>query len=110
MTDFGEAGFGVRNSGYKGSAQSQNQKSSYLGGSNGNYAGSAKAPASESASRSGKVEAKTNRGLGISAWGIIGIIVGAILLTTAGYYAFVLYPYLCKKQRSYDMIELTDVV
>ncbi|XP_063977266.1 uncharacterized protein LOC135162572 [Diachasmimorpha longicaudata] len=46
----------------------------------------------------------------ISAWGIIGIILGAIIITTTGYYAFVFYPYLCKKERNYDMIELTNVV
>ncbi|XP_034941716.1 uncharacterized protein [Chelonus insularis] len=52
---------------------------------------------------------KASRGVGISAWGIIGIILAAILIATTGYYAFVFYPFLCKKERNYDMIELTNV-
>ncbi|XP_015109380.1 uncharacterized protein LOC107036147 [Diachasma alloeum] len=50
------------------------------------------------------------KGSAISAWGIIGLILAAIIITTTGYYAFVFYPYLCKKERNYDMIELTNVV
>ncbi|KAK0162598.1 hypothetical protein PV327_006364 [Microctonus hyperodae] len=46
----------------------------------------------------------------LSAWGIIGIVLAAILFITSGYYAFVFYPFLCKKERNYDMIELTNVV
>ncbi|XP_011301141.1 uncharacterized protein [Fopius arisanus] len=50
------------------------------------------------------------RGSTLSAWGIIGLILAGIIITTTGYYAFVFYPYLCKKERNYDMIELTNVV
>lgn len=46
----------------------------------------------------------------LSAWGIIAIVLAAILFITSGYYAFVFYPFLCKKERNYDMIELTNVV
>ncbi|XP_026474798.1 uncharacterized protein LOC113378480 [Ctenocephalides felis] len=42
------------------------------------------------------------RGLGFSAWGIIGIIVGGILAIMGIYYTSVFYPILCKKERRYD--------
>ncbi|XP_077281276.1 uncharacterized protein LOC143907977 [Temnothorax americanus] len=45
----------------------------------------------------------------ISAWGIIALIIGIIVLSTITYYAFLLYPYLCKKEAAYDIIELTEV-
>ncbi|XP_011062425.1 PREDICTED: uncharacterized protein LOC105150796 [Acromyrmex echinatior] len=45
----------------------------------------------------------------VSAWGIIGIIIGAIIFSTITYYIFLLYPYICKKDTSYDIIELADV-
>ncbi|XP_011160404.1 uncharacterized protein LOC105196282 [Solenopsis invicta] len=45
----------------------------------------------------------------LSAWGIIALIIGVIIFTTMTYYAFILYPYLCKKDRTYDIIELTEV-
>ncbi|XP_011881633.1 PREDICTED: uncharacterized protein LOC105569626 [Vollenhovia emeryi] len=45
----------------------------------------------------------------ISAWGIIALVLGVIILSTIAYYAFLLYPYICKKDASYDIIELTEV-
>ncbi|XP_018047857.1 PREDICTED: uncharacterized protein LOC108686870 [Atta colombica] len=45
----------------------------------------------------------------VSAWGIIGLIVGAIIFSTITYYIFLLYPYICKKDANYDIIELADV-
>uniref|UniRef100_A0A6M2E1T7 Putative product n=1 Tax=Xenopsylla cheopis TaxID=163159 RepID=A0A6M2E1T7_XENCH len=42
------------------------------------------------------------RGVGFSAWGIIGIIVGGILAIMGIYYTSVFYPILCKKERRYD--------
>lgn len=45
----------------------------------------------------------------ISAWGIIALILGVIILSTITYYIFLLYPYICKKDRTYDIIELTEV-
>ncbi|KAL0115987.1 hypothetical protein PUN28_011097 [Cardiocondyla obscurior] len=45
----------------------------------------------------------------ISAWGIIALILGIIILSTITYYAFLLYPYICKKEATYDIIELTEV-
>lgn len=47
--------------------------------------------------------------MNISAWGIIAIIVGIILLSMITYYVFILYPYICKKNQTYDIIELTEV-
>ena len=49
------------------------------------------------------------RKIHVSAWGIIGLIVGAIVFTMITYYIFLLYPYICKKDTSYDVIELADV-
>jgi len=49
------------------------------------------------------------RKLNITAWGIIAIILGIILLSTITYYVFMLYPYICKKDQTYDIIELTEV-
>ncbi|EZA51473.1 hypothetical protein X777_09809 [Ooceraea biroi] len=46
--------------------------------------------------------------LNITAWGIIAIILGIILLSTITYYVFMLYPYICKKDQTYDIIELTE--
>lgn len=45
----------------------------------------------------------------ISAWGIIALILGIIIFSTITYYAFLLYPYICKKDATYDIIELTEV-
>lgn len=47
--------------------------------------------------------------MNVSAWGIIGIVLGVIILSTITYYVFILYPYICKKEQSYDTMELTDV-
>lgn len=49
------------------------------------------------------------RKLSLSAWGIIGIILGVIILSTITYYIFILYPYICKRAQTYDIIELTEV-
>lgn len=48
----------------------------------------------------------TRRGLGISAWGIIAIIISAIMLVAGTYYFFIFYPLICKKERNYDVMEL----
>ncbi|XP_020278584.1 uncharacterized protein LOC109852131 [Pseudomyrmex gracilis] len=45
----------------------------------------------------------------VSAWGIIAIILGIIILSTITYYVFILYPYICYKDQAYDTIELTEV-
>lgn len=47
--------------------------------------------------------------VGISAWGIIAIVLGVIILSTITYYIFILYPYICKRDQTYDIIELTEV-
>lgn len=52
---------------------------------------------------------KTTRGLGISAWGLVVLIVSMILLGVAAYYMALFYPILCRKERKYDRIELADV-
>lgn len=49
------------------------------------------------------------RKLGLSAWGIIAIILSIIIFSTITYYVFILYPYLCRRDQTYDIIELTEV-
>jgi hypothetical protein len=51
----------------------------------------------------------TRRGLGISAWGIVALVVTMILSGMGFYYFSICYPILCKKQRKYDMIGLPTV-
>lgn len=56
-----------------------------------------------------KPDSPSTQKLIVSAWGIIGIILGVIIFSTIAYYVFILYPYICKKSQSYNIIELTDV-
>ncbi|KAI8438086.1 hypothetical protein MSG28_010728 [Choristoneura fumiferana] len=51
----------------------------------------------------------TRRGLGISAWGIVIVILALILGGMGFYYFSMCYPILCKKERNYDMIQLQSV-
>lgn len=51
----------------------------------------------------------TRRGLGISAWGIVVVILALILGGMGFYYFSICYPILCKKERNYDMIQLHSV-
>lgn len=54
-------------------------------------------------------DSPSTRKLGVSAWGIIAIILGIIILSTITYYAFILYPYLCRREQTYDAMDLTEV-
>ncbi|XP_063395698.1 uncharacterized protein LOC134680503 [Cydia fagiglandana] len=47
-----------------------------------------------------------SRGLGVSAWGIVVIILGVILGGMSFYYFSMCYPILCKKERKYDPIHI----
>ncbi|XP_063358094.1 uncharacterized protein LOC134647669 [Cydia amplana] len=51
-------------------------------------------------------QAARRAGLGVSAWGIIVIILGVILGGMGFYYFSLCYPILCKKERKYDMIHI----
>lgn len=51
----------------------------------------------------------TRRGLGVSAWGLVTIIVTLILAGMGFYYFSICYPIMCKKTRKYDMIGLPSV-
>lgn len=51
----------------------------------------------------------TRRGLGVSAWGIVIIIVTLILAGVGLYYFTICYPIMCKKTRKYDMIRVPTV-
>ncbi|XP_077297579.1 uncharacterized protein LOC143919208 [Arctopsyche grandis] len=46
---------------------------------------------------------------GISAWGIIALIISLILLCMGTYYSVLFYPLLCTKERKYDIIDLSPV-
>lgn len=72
-----------------------NSKNTYLGGST-SSAGIPSQPA-------------TRRGLGISAWGIVALIVSLILAGMGFYYFAMCYPILCKRERKYDMMGLPSV-
>ncbi|CAG4983925.1 unnamed protein product [Colias eurytheme] len=50
------------------------------------------------------------RGLGISAWGLITVIISIILAMAGMYYFSICYPVMCKKSRKYDMIGLANAV
>lgn len=47
----------------------------------------------------------TRTGAGISAWGIITIIILVILLGMGGYYGIICYPLICKQERNYDIMD-----
>ncbi|CAH0389338.1 unnamed protein product [Bemisia tabaci] len=53
------------------------------------------------------VPPKKSKGSGISAWALIGLILGAILSGVFVYYAMIFYPILCKKERKYDVMEVS---
>lgn len=50
-----------------------------------------------------------SKGTGITAWGIVFIVVAVILCGVAVYYIVIFYPILCKEERSYDRIELAAI-
>lgn len=52
----------------------------------------------------------TRKGLGVSAWGLIIIIITLILAGMGFYYFTICYPIMCKRTRKYDMIGLPTVV
>ncbi|CAH2262964.1 jg18682 [Pararge aegeria aegeria] len=52
----------------------------------------------------------TRRGLGLSAWSIIAVIVSIILAIVGMYYFSICYPVLCKKTKKYDMMGLPPPV
>lgn len=51
-------------------------------------------------------QARTNffNGMGLSAWGLITIIIVVILLGMAGYYGIMCYPLICRKEEHYNMM------
>lgn len=44
-------------------------------------------------------------GPGISAWGLIAIIIMVIILGMGGYYGIICYPLICKQERNYDIMD-----
>uniref|UniRef100_A0A1B6D905 Uncharacterized protein n=1 Tax=Clastoptera arizonana TaxID=38151 RepID=A0A1B6D905_9HEMI len=54
-------------------------------------------------------QSKSHRGIGISAWALVGVILTFIIGGTAVYYFILFYPIVCKKQRKYDIMEMSSV-
>lgn len=77
-------------------------------GGSGKYDGGkpAKNPMFSQGTSTGVPGQAARRGLGVSAWGIVVIILGVILGGMGFYYFSMCYPILCKKERNYDMIHL----
>lgn len=48
---------------------------------------------------------RTATGSGISAWGLITIIMLIILIGMGGYYGIICYPLICKEERNYDIMD-----
>lgn len=44
-------------------------------------------------------------GAGISAWGLITIIMLIIVIGMGGYYGIICYPLICKEERNYDIMD-----
>uniref|UniRef100_A0A1B0EXD9 Secreted protein n=2 Tax=Lutzomyia longipalpis TaxID=7200 RepID=A0A1B0EXD9_LUTLO len=42
---------------------------------------------------------------GMSSWGVISLIMFAILIGFGGYYGYICYPFMCKKERHYDVMD-----
>ncbi|GAB0100128.1 hypothetical protein DMENIID0001_161200 [Sergentomyia squamirostris] len=42
---------------------------------------------------------------GLSAWGIITLIMFIVLIGFGGYYGYMCYPFICKKERHYDVMD-----
>ncbi|XP_059609551.1 uncharacterized protein LOC132256954 [Phlebotomus argentipes] len=43
-----------------------------------------------------------------SAWGIITLIMFAVLIGFGGYYGYICYPLICKKERHYDVMDVAS--
>jgi len=95
-----EAESGVHSHGSKQSYQTEDQNAEY-------YKTSQKL--AEPASSKNESQPLPGRKMIVPAWGIIALILGVIILSTITYYIFILYPYICKKNATYDIIELTEV-
>lgn len=54
-------------------------------------------------------QSATRRGLGLSAWGIVTLIVSFILAIAGLYYFSICYPVICQKNKKYGMIHSTSV-
>lgn len=55
-----------------------------------------------------KQPTNSSKSTGIGAWGIILLIVSGIVLIAGTYYMALCYPLLCKKERNYDIIEVSS--
>ncbi|KPJ00260.1 hypothetical protein RR46_02648 [Papilio xuthus] len=79
-------------------------------GSKGYKEPQAKTYAGTGASQGFAGQSATRRGLGISAWGIVTLVVSCILAIVGLYYISICYPVICQKNKKYDIMGLTSVV
>lgn len=103
------AGSGIRSQGLQQNYQSGRRSGYYDSTQAKYYKANPKLAVSAVPAASEKLNLPPTQKMNVSAWGIIGIILGVIILSTITYYVFILYPYICKKEQSYDTMELTDV-
>lgn len=52
-----------------------------------------------------RTKSPAQSGSGLSAWGIITIIMLIIMIGMGGYYGFICYPLICKQERNYDIMD-----
>lgn len=50
-------------------------------------------------------KAMARPGFGLSAWGLITIIMLIIIIGMGGYYGVICYPLICKEERNYDIMD-----
>lgn len=80
----------------------QNSRSSAYHADNGSNSKSTEAPAKSQ-------ERKQSSRAGIGAWGYVAIALTIILSGLGAYYFVIFYPIVCKKERMYDVMEMTTV-
>lgn len=52
-----------------------------------------------------KIAVRSSESTGLSAWGLITIIMLVIGVGMAGYYGIICYPLICKEERNYDIMD-----
>lgn len=73
------------------------------------YEETTQAPKKNNINNNVAAKPKVRAGVGLSAWGIIGIVLAIIFAAVGLYYVILFYPILCKEERKYNVIELDAV-
>ncbi|GFG40845.1 hypothetical protein Cfor_05344, partial [Coptotermes formosanus] len=90
------------------SKTSSSTKENYYGGG-GSYYENHKRASDETDLRSASVPTGKAAGGGLGAWGYMAIILTLIGVGVGIYYFTLFYPIVCKKERKYDVMELSSV-